>query len=100
MSNQAQCSHSRISRHTFDLAGGHTSEFWKCDTCESHFVREDTDQGRVRLRDWLAGMALQGMLCANSQAMPEVSDKNVDAVLAREAYLSADAMLAERVKSK
>jgi hypothetical protein len=52
----------------------------------------------MSLRDWFAGMALQGMLSANPAMMPEVSDKNVDAVLAREAYASADAMIAERNK--
>jgi hypothetical protein len=30
--------------------------------------------------------------------MDQVTDKNVDAVLAREAYASADAMIAERNK--
>ena len=59
--------------------------------------RCDIEPG-MSLRDWFAGMALQGMLCANAPAMDEVSDKNVDAVLAREAYNSADAMLAERKK--
>jgi len=54
--------------------------------------------GGMSLRDWFAGMALQGMLAANSQAMAEVTDKNVDFVLAREAYASADAMLAQRDK--
>lgn len=52
----------------------------------------------MSLRDWFAGMALQGMLAANSPCMPEVSDKNVDAILARESYASADAMIAERQK--
>ena len=33
-----------------------------------------------------------------SPAMDQVTDKNVDAVLAREAYASADAMIAERNK--
>ena len=50
----------------------------------------------MTLRDWFAGMALQGMLCANAPAMDEVTDQNVDAVLAREAYASADAMLKAR----
>lgn len=52
----------------------------------------------MSLRDWFAGIALQGMLAANSQSMPEVNDVNVDFVLAREAYRSADAMLTERDK--
>lgn len=45
----------------------------------------------MSLRDWFAGMALQGILSANY---------NVDQTVAREAYASADAMIAERAKRK
>lgn len=50
----------------------------------------------MTLRDWFAGMALQGMLATNPQGMKE---ENIDQILAREAreaYASADAMLAHR----
>lgn len=54
----------------------------------------------ISLRDWLAGMALQGILAANAKCADEVTDRNVDYVVAREAYASADAMLAERTKTR
>ena len=49
-------------------------------------------------RDFFAAAALQGMLAANAANHPEVNDRNVDAVIAREAYASADAMMWERQK--
>lgn len=74
----------------------------------NHIVEHDS-QGRVEarnwmqdsgmtLRDWFAGMALQGLLSANPQCPDAVSEENVDSVIAREAYRSADAMIAERSK--
>lgn len=53
----------------------------------------------MSLRDFFAGMAMQGILAANAQTHEEVTDQNVDYVVAREAYRSADAMLAERSKN-
>lgn len=50
----------------------------------------------LSVRDWFAGMAMQGMLAANAKFDEEVTDKNVDYIVAREAYASADAMLAQR----
>jgi hypothetical protein len=50
----------------------------------------DTDWCGMTLRDWLAGMALQGLLA---------STKTNDAlVIAKDAYIIADAMLAEKNK--
>jgi hypothetical protein len=55
------------------------------------------DWGRdgMSLRDWFAGMALQGLLAANPQSSL-LTAENVDRVMAEEAYKSADAMLAAR----
>lgn len=52
----------------------------------------------MTLRDWFAGVALQGILAANAKCSEEVNDKNVDFVVAREAYASADAMIEARKK--
>lgn len=62
-------------------------------------VPANQEYSGMTLRDWFAGMAMQGLLAANAQCHDAVTDKNVDAVIAREAYLSADAMLAERARS-
>jgi hypothetical protein len=51
------------------------------------------DRPGMSLRDWLAGMALQGML-----ANPHRQILSRLAAAAADAYLSADAMLAERAK--
>ena len=58
------------------------------------------DARGMSLRDWFAGMALQGILAANAQMDETVTDRNVDYVVAREAYASADAMLQERMKNE
>lgn len=63
--------------------------------CPVGHIKCEHPEGHA-LRDWFAGMALQGMLCANAQAAEEVTDKNVDSVIAREAFASADAMLSAR----
>jgi hypothetical protein len=86
------------------LAGGDEEMSDKINDGGPAFPGDDgwTDRGThyhgMSIRDWFAGMALQGMLAANSPCMPEVSDKNVDAIMAREAYNSADAMLIKRQK--
>lgn len=53
----------------------------------------------MSLRDWFAGMALQGLLAnsfyAEQNHKNECVDKNT---AARVAYIHADAMLAERTK--
>lgn len=64
-------------------------------------VTEEDSSGQFRqfygmtLRDWFAGQALAGILAANVPC-PGITSEDVDAVMAREAYLSADAMLAAR----
>jgi len=50
--------------------------------------------GGMSLRDWFAGMALQGMT-----ACPDIHAKN-DPEMAKWAYQQADAMLAEREAKK
>lgn len=50
----------------------------------------------MSLRDYFAGMALQGMLAANPGKVPGMTADNVDQIIAREAYASADAMLKQR----
>jgi hypothetical protein len=52
----------------------------------------------MSLRDYFAASAMQGMLSANSAATHGMNAENVDKIIAREAYLLADAMLAEREK--
>ena len=51
----------------------------------------------LSLRDYLAAKALQGC-CANRLIMESIikAEKNLHAILAREAFLFADAMLKER----
>ena len=54
----------------------------------------------MSLRDWFAGMALQGMFAANSPLPQPMSGEQVDEIFAREAYKTADAMLKSREASK
>lgn len=59
---------------------------------------------RMSLRDWFAGMALQGMIASEAQGdglMPlwQGSESRWLAEVASKAYLFADAMLAEREKT-
>lgn len=51
--------------------------------------------GGVSLRDWFAGQALAGAMACSDEA---VMSKEQAAFIATEAYLMADAMLAERSK--
>jgi hypothetical protein len=57
-----------------------------------------TVQSGMSLRDWFAGMALQGLIASQSSdtgySTTPATQKNV----AKEAYSHADAMLAEREK--
>lgn len=48
--------------------------------------------GGMTLRDWLAGMAMQGLLAADSR------DRRSHDDVSRWAYIQADSMLAERGK--
>lgn len=50
----------------------------------------------MSLRDWFAGMALQGILSANAAMPVGVTKEQVDSIIAREAYCSADAMIKAR----
>jgi hypothetical protein len=47
----------------------------------------------MTLRDWFAGQAMAGML-----ADPNVKGHGIFEIVARDAYKTADAMLAERAK--
>lgn len=96
--NQTTCAHSKVVLKHTDCPGGTRSDYWECDSgCGTRFYPETTYAVR-EVRDKFAGMALMGMLCANAQTHDAVTDKNVDAVIAREAYMSADAMIQERNK--
>jgi hypothetical protein len=48
----------------------------------------------MSLRDWFAGQALSGLIAAGAQ------DFEKGAMIAREAYIAADAMLTERSKER
>lgn len=56
----------------------------------------------MTLRDWFAGQALGSVLIVTAQGLnrpePKFAGEKVSAVLAREAYAIADAMMAEREK--
>lgn len=96
---QACCAHCEVALKHHDHPDGTRSDYWECDSgCGTRFYPEGIYSVR-KLRDEFAGMALMGMLCANAQQHEAVNDLNVDAVIAREAYRSADAMIIERVKS-
>lgn len=53
-----------------------------------------------KLRDWLAGMALQGVLASDPPMEGEPGVETASAGFAFIAYRIADAMLAERAKAK
>lgn len=56
-------------------------------------------QGGMSLRDWFAGMALQGMLAHSTRYKPRPgTSSNWHEAISEEAYQLADAMLAEREK--
>lgn len=63
-------------------------------------LRENEDLSGMSLRDWFAGMALQGMLSCQDlfNEMMKLADSKVEAraIVAGEAYKFADAMLAAR----
>lgn len=58
MSAQACCSHGKISRHREDYPSGPSSEYWKCDTCETRFYAEAVNQTANNRRDYFAAAAL------------------------------------------
>lgn len=90
--SQACCAHSRVVSKHEDFPDGHRSEYWECDYgCGMRFYPAQTDQAGIRLRDWFAGMALQGLLV---NAPNGASDR----LCCEEAFKFADSMLAERSK--
>ena len=92
--NQVICAHSRVVLRHRDYPDGSRSDWWECESgCCQRFHPEIN---RQELRDGFAMAALTGILAADAKTAPEVTDKNVDYVIAREAYASADAMLIER----
>lgn len=97
MNTQACCAHSRVVLKHNEHPGGTRSDYWECESgCGARFYPETFDSAMCNRRDWFAGMAMMGMLAANAKMHEEVTDKNVDYVIAREAYRSADAMLKAR----
>lgn len=62
MSNQAQCSHSKVARITTDAPQGFTSEHWECPDCKTYFWPESVDMHHLRLRTKFAGLAMQALL--------------------------------------
>lgn len=105
MDTQACCSHSRITRITENHPPGFTTEYWKCETCETRFCPEPLMQGRV-LRDWFAGMALAGTSAIpDDRICPKARLNEIEKWRqemydfdAENAYRSADAMIAQREK--
>lgn len=67
-------------------------------------IRNDSDDWKsgMTIRDWFAGMALQGMIASESDGngmMPPYSKDNWYPLTAERAYQFADAMLKEREKN-
>lgn len=98
MDSQACCSHSRITRITESYPPGFTTEYWKCETCETRFCPEPLMQGRV-LRDWFAGQiasgdaASEGGFTSNLDVLPDYAARRAAVY-----YSVADAMIAQREK--
>ena len=72
------------------------------ESCGGDIVRKITSGG-MSLRDWFAGMVMQGQLSNEliTKATVAYFGKDVDGIyetLSRDAYRLADAMLAERKK--
>lgn len=67
------------------------------------FTKDEPNDG-MSLRDWFAGMALQGLatnhdrLLSDSSLIADFGTAGVDMLQAKIAYRLADAMLAERAK--
>lgn len=53
-------------------------------------------QDGMSLRDWFAGMAMQGLIAAGAHTPEDVTAKFTDELVASWSYSQADAMLAER----
>lgn len=94
METKACCTHLRVALKHEDYPGGFRSDYLECESgCGMKFYPEHVDQQIRNLRDWFAGMALQGMLSA------DYSDAISNPFKAAHwAYQNADAMLAERAK--
>lgn len=97
--NDACCSHSKVVLKHIEYPGGSRSDYWECESgCGATFYPAFTDQAGIRLRDWLAGMALQGLLA--SPRTLNGKNKLSENDLAGASYGMADAMLQERMKPK
>lgn len=93
--SQTCCSHSRVVLKHTDYPGGTRSDYWECDSgCGTRFYPETVYAVR-EIRDKFASMAMMGMLCANSPSKFDTG-KDIDDVIALEAYRSADAMILQR----
>lgn len=59
-------------------------------------MRGSIDAGML-LRDWFAGMAMQGILCANV-SVHGMTEENVDRIVSEQSYALADEMIKARDK--
>lgn len=84
----------------FPRTGQFDNDVWKSEGGDGIVI--DSQNG-MTLRDWFAGMALQGM-CANPDISKVMADRQMQPSEVREsfalcAYAQADAMILERAKS-
>ena len=71
--------------HPATLEPVHTGQYW--------------NGNGLSLRDWFAGMAVQGELAAQSVEIGQWANNNLEH-LAKRCYAISDSMLAERLKGK
>ena len=88
----ACCAHCKVELKHNEYPGGRRSDYWECSDCGKRFYPEVVDMNIRNLRDFFAGMALQGLLACPETAM------NPDPTIAQIAYSQATAMIAERNK--
>ena len=93
--NYVQCSHSRVTRKTVEYPGGYQTEFWQCQDCETLFCPENTDQAGRRLRDWFAGMALNGLLAQGFMPYQAKVDLQENGAYTKAAVILADQLVKE-----
>lgn len=88
---QTACAHCNVVLKHRDYPGGARSDYWECsDGCGAMFLPANTDQCGRRLRDWFAGMALQGLLVKTENGA-------VASIVVDEAYRFADLMIHRRM---
>ena len=100
MSTKTACAHCKVVLNHNDYPDGTRSDYWECPDCGCRFWPETVDLTIRNLRDWFAGMALQGLLSNPALCDTFTATGGNYAWFIERATGLADAMLAERERTK